>query len=85
MPVHYEDSDIVLLKTVCGSFGNNAYLLVAKATGEGVIIDTPGEPQGFIEEAEGAANRVAGILITHNHWDHLAGFEEIHHAFTAPV
>lgn len=83
MPVHYEDRELRLHKTVCGSFGNNAYLLVCKATGESLIIDTPGDPGAFIDEA-GATN-VRGILITHNHWDHLAGFAEIHDAFGVPV
>ena len=64
-------------------FSNNAYLVTAKADGSSVIIDTPDEPHELIAAAR--RTTVRGVLITHNHWDHLEGFEDVLNAFRVPV
>ena len=82
MPVHYE-GEIRIHKIECGSYGNNAYLVVSPETNESIIIDTPAEPEKVLAEARGTT--VKAILITHNHFDHLMGFKEIKSAIQAPV
>ncbi|MBI4339283.1 MAG: MBL fold metallo-hydrolase [Chloroflexi bacterium] len=66
-----------------GSYGNNGYVVVCPETRESLVIDTPGEPEKLIAAA--GATRVRCILITHTHFDHLVGFEEIRAALNAPV
>ena len=83
MAPHYQDDSIIIHKYECGSFGNNAYLVVCPQTNESIIIDTPGEPQVLIDAARNTD--VKAIIITHNHWDHLVGFEDVTSAIDAPV
>ena len=83
MAPHYQDDSIIIHKYECGNFGNNAYLVVCPQTNESIIIDTPGEPQAVIDAAR--STDVKAIIITHNHWDHLVGFEDVTSAIGAPV
>ena len=69
------DGEVRLFKIQCGPYGNNAYLVVCPQTKESIIIDTPAEPEKVLEAARGT--QVKAILITHNHFDHLMGFDEI--------
>jgi glyoxylase-like metal-dependent hydrolase (beta-lactamase superfamily II) len=69
--------------TLCGSDGNNAYLIVCPITDESIIIDAPLGPEKIIAAAK--ATRVKAILITHRHKDHLEGLKEITNATGAPV
>ncbi len=64
-------------------FANNAYLITAKADRSSIIIDTPDEPHELIAAAR--RTTVRGVLITHNHWDHLEGFEDVLNVFRVPV
>ena len=83
MALHYRDSSIRIHKIKCGPYDNNAYLLVCPKTQESVLIDTPAEPRKLIRTA--GATKVKAILITHNHFDHLEGFDEVTSAIDAPV
>jgi glyoxylase-like metal-dependent hydrolase (beta-lactamase superfamily II) len=83
MGIHYQDHDIVVYKTSCGPFDNNCYLLVCRKTGQSAIVDTPEDPGAVIEQARNTA--VKAILITHNHDDHLAGFDAVFGAHNVPV
>lgn len=69
--------------TLCGSDGNNAYLVVCPQTQESVIIDAPLEPVGIIRQAKDTT--VKAILITHHHQDHVEGLKDIISATRAPV
>lgn len=82
MTLHFEDDRLALYVFVSG-FSNNAWLLVSKSSQCSLIIDTPGEPRELVAAAE--KTDVQGILITHNHGDHLEGFRTVHDAFPAPV
>lgn len=82
MSVHYEDETFKLQVFVSG-FSNNAWLLTDKATGESLIIDTPDNPTELLAAA--SETNVIGILITHNHADHLQGFDDVYARHTVPV
>lgn len=77
------DKESRVFWTLCGSDGNNAYLIVCPQTNESLIIDAPLGPEKIIEEAKGT--RVKAILITHRHRDHLEGLKEITDATGAPM
>ncbi len=64
-------------------FYNNAYLLTCNSTNKSIIIDTPDKPHELIAAA--AETDVQAILITHNHWDHLEGFDVVTSRFEVPV
>ena len=82
MPVHF-DGDVRITKINMGPYDNNGYILVCPETNEGIIIDTPGEPEKLLNEI--GSVKVGHILITHNHQDHLLGFDEITSSVTAAV
>ena len=83
MAAHFQDDTITINKIQCGPFGNNAYLLVCPETNRSIIIDTPPDPGALISAAK--TTDVQAILITHNHWDHVEGLEEVTSAIGAPV
>ncbi|MFH1560213.1 MAG: MBL fold metallo-hydrolase [Chloroflexota bacterium] len=77
------DKELRVFWTLCGSDGNNAYLIVCPHTRESIIIDAPLGPEKILEQAKGT--QVKAILITHRHRDHLEGLKEITDATGAPV
>ena len=83
MAPHVQDSTIIIHKIECGPYSNNAYLVVCPHTNESIIIDTPADPDRLIEVAKGTS--VKAILITHNHFDHIQGFDRVTSATEAPV
>lgn len=83
MAPHFQDDSITIHKIKCGPYDNNAYLLVCPETNESILIDTPQAPGALIEEAK--KTNVKAILITHNHSDHIEGFDEVTSAISAPV
>ena len=83
MTVHYEDSEIVIHKVVCGPYNNNAYLIDCPRTKESVIIDAPAEPEKTLHVAQGRV--VRAILITHSHFDHVLGLKDLRDATQAPL
>ena len=80
---HYQDDKVIIHKMECGPYGNNIYLVVCPETNESIFIDTPAEPDPMIELAK--TTDVKAIIITHNHMDHLLGFEDVTAAIDAPV
>ncbi len=82
MPLHY-DGEIKITKINMGPYNNNGYIVVCPETNEGIIIDTPAEPEKLLNEIGDV--QIKAILITHKHQDHLLGFAEITGAVDAPV
>jgi glyoxylase-like metal-dependent hydrolase (beta-lactamase superfamily II) len=82
MPLHY-DGEVKITKINMGPYDNNGYIVVCPETNEGIIIDTPGEPEKLINAVGDV--QIKNIIITHKHQDHLLGFHEITAAVPAPV
>ncbi|HVU23343.1 MAG TPA: MBL fold metallo-hydrolase [Opitutus sp.] len=69
-----------------GPIQTNAYLLSAPERGEAVLIDAPGDVWAEVEPMLRATRcRLAGLWITHGHWDHTQGGAEVVRATGAPV
>ncbi len=68
-----------------GELQENAYLLTDEQTRSIAVID-PGFPAPDLMKAVRAAgNRIAMVLLTHGHFDHIGAVEEIRAATGAPV
>jgi glyoxylase-like metal-dependent hydrolase (beta-lactamase superfamily II) len=83
MVVVAKDDSIQIDKLELGPFGTNAYVLVCRASGDSVLVDTPAEATKIIERLKGTNPRY--ILITHNHMDHLGAFSELRSSLGVPV
>ena len=83
MKPHHKDSFLTIHKIICGPYDNNAYILCCPNSNEGILIDTPAEPDVLIALA--STIDIKAILITHNHMDHLMGFAQVTEIIKAPV
>lgn len=82
MALHY-DGEVRIVKVNMGPFNNNGYIVSCPDTNEGILIDPPAEPELLLNEVGDVS--IKAILITHNHQDHLLGFDEITGSLDAPV
>jgi hydroxyacylglutathione hydrolase len=82
MALNY-DSEVRIIKINMGPYNNNGYILACPRTNEGIIIDTPAEPNKLLDALDDV--QVKAILITHGHRDHLLGFNEIKSSVDVPV
>ena len=49
MTLHY-DGEVKIAKINMGPYDNNGYIVICPETNEGIIIDTPAEPEKLINE-----------------------------------
>ena len=83
MALHY-DGEVKITKVAgMSAMMNNGYLITCPETNECILIDTPGEPEKLLGAI--TDENIKAILITHNHGDHLAGFDAITGQVDAPV
>ncbi|MGG1516718.1 MBL fold metallo-hydrolase [Paenibacillus oryzisoli] len=66
-----------------GPIGTNAYLLSDPETKKGIIIDPGMQPKSLIRKI--ADLDIEAILLTHAHFDHIGGVEEIRKLKKCPV
>ncbi|MDF2924873.1 MAG: hypothetical protein K0R57_3787 [Paenibacillaceae bacterium] len=66
-----------------GPLGTNAYLLTQPETNKAVIIDPGMNPAPLIRRIQGL--EVEAILLTHAHFDHIGGVDEIRKLKQCPV
>lgn len=68
-----------------GMLNTNAYLLYDRDKKRGIVIDPGEKPEPLLERCKQLDLQIEAILLTHAHFDHIAGLNEIR-AFThAPV
>ena len=74
---------IDIRRVICGSIQENCYIVQAEGRDDCVVID-PGDEYPKLRRAlEG--RRVAAILLTHGHFDHIMAAGEMARDFGAPV
>ncbi len=66
-----------------GELQANAYLVLGNGTN--LIIDPGGDPTRLAARIERIGTAPAAILLTHGHWDHVAGVGELKDRFDAPI
>jgi glyoxylase-like metal-dependent hydrolase (beta-lactamase superfamily II) len=69
LPVHYQDSEVLIEKVVVGPFENNVFVLRSRGTGDAVLVDAANEHELLLEVSR--ATGVRRVLTTHGHWDHI--------------
>ncbi|WP_299165171.1 MBL fold metallo-hydrolase [uncultured Arthrobacter sp.] len=76
-------TDVTIRSTSVSEMDNNVYLITAKATGAQVLIDAADDAPAIrrlIADGAGDADRAAKlalIVTTHSHWDHVRALAEI--------
>jgi hydroxyacylglutathione hydrolase len=69
-----------------GPIGTNCYVVRASADADEAVVIDPGDDATEIRaDLERRGVRVAGILVTHTHFDHLGGIAGLAEATGAPV
>jgi hydroxyacylglutathione hydrolase len=66
-----------------GPYGNNGYVIADPRTKEAYLVDAPAEVERLLDEAKDF--HVKGVLITHTHPDHVAGYADLKRLTDLPV
>lgn len=81
----FESEHVVVHRIDVGGMDNNVYLLIERAAGAQLLIDAAAEPEAIeallrTAAPGGAAPRLAAILTTHSHPDHLGALAAVSRA-----
>lgn len=60
-----------------GSYQTNCYIVYEDDSAECIVIDPGYEPETVLLEVKGLKKRLAAILLTHGHFDHVGGVKSI--------
>ncbi|OGO19613.1 MAG: hypothetical protein A2144_07710 [Chloroflexi bacterium RBG_16_50_9] len=71
----YYDRELRIKKLEIPPYDNNCYIVACPRTGQAIVVDTPGEADRILAEAEDL--NVRYIIITHTHSDHLVAFKGV--------
>ncbi|GAC41804.1 MBL fold metallo-hydrolase [Paenibacillus popilliae] len=66
-----------------GPVQTNAYVLINEETNEAVVIDPGMNPEPLLQGLQGL--KVAAVLLTHAHFDHIGGVDAVREAHGCPV
>ncbi len=66
-----------ILRAEEGNFLSNAYLIADPDSGKGVLVDSNGATDPLVEFAEREQIEITHILLTHHHYDHVVGLEDL--------
>ncbi|MBM3155437.1 MAG: MBL fold metallo-hydrolase [Chloroflexi bacterium] len=78
-----QDSAVRITRLELGPFGTNSYVLVCQATNDSLVVDAPGDADRVLDELKGTNPRL--IVITHDHFDHIVGLDELGAKLKVPV
>lgn len=77
--------NLELQKCILGSVYTNCYFLKNKETGELLIVDPAASSEKIFQQAAQMGGKVAGILLTHGHFDHILAVNEVKEKYHVPV
>ncbi|MCR5369112.1 MAG: MBL fold metallo-hydrolase [Clostridium sp.] len=72
-------------RLVVGMIGTNCYIALNEEKKECFIVDPGGEPVRILGAVRMMGAKVCAILLTHGHYDHIAGLRELREKTGAPV
>ena len=70
---------------VVGPVQTNCYLIMNEKTGEALVVDPGASPQSIYDKATEEGVTIRAILLTHGHFDHAGGAEELSRLTQAPI
>ncbi|MEC5199689.1 glyoxylase-like metal-dependent hydrolase (beta-lactamase superfamily II) [Arthrobacter sp. PL16] len=82
-------SEVTIRSISVSEMDNNVYLLTSRSTGAQVLIDAADDAPAILalladaQEDTDAEARLALIITTHSHWDHVRALEEVREATKA--
>ncbi|TYC98709.1 MBL fold metallo-hydrolase [Arthrobacter echini] len=85
----YDLSEVTIRSISVSEMDNNVYLLTSKSSGAQVLIDAADDPTAILaliadaQEDTEAEVRVALIITTHSHWDHVRALADVREATKA--
>lgn len=74
-----------LICTVTPNFDENIYLYFDENTKDGILIDPGFYQPELLEKIEEEGVNIKGILLTHGHYDHIYGVQELKEKFGCKV
>lgn len=74
-----------IIRLVGGELESNGYIIYDKEGGQCYIIDPGYNPENFLMEIDRLNITPKGILLTHHHYDHVGGVEQIQQKAICPV
>ncbi len=83
MPLVYDAECLVFKVAGMGPYDNNGYVIADPATREAYLVDAPAEIERLLAEADGL--QVKGVVVTHTHPDHVAGYADLKRLTDLPV
>jgi len=72
-----------ITRKIVGSFETNCYILVVGR--ESIVVDPGGDPQIILDFIEGNKLNLNMYLLTHSHYDHIAGLKVLIEVHKAPI
>lgn len=76
----------MIIKTyIVGTLDTNCYVLADESTKEAVIIDPGSSGDKILESIKSNGWNAVAILLTHGHFDHIGGIENIKNQLNIPV
>ena len=74
-----------IVKVSVGPMDNNAYLVTCSQTGETLLIDAANDPEILLDLIERFAPKLALIVTSHQHFDHVQALEQVAATTGAPT
>ncbi|MCM1185255.1 MAG: MBL fold metallo-hydrolase [Lachnoclostridium sp.] len=69
--------EIKIGRVVLGMYSTNCYFVYRENQSEAIVVDAPDYGQSIYENLARNGLHVAGILLTHGHFDHVWGVEDL--------
>jgi glyoxylase-like metal-dependent hydrolase (beta-lactamase superfamily II) len=68
---------LTIRKLEVGDFGNNAYLLTCRSTGEQLLVDAAADADRLLELVGAGGDGLAAVVTTHQHHDHVGALADV--------